>query len=121
MKIVSLCCLSILLFSCSTGTAGPPKLPGSASFGWQLKGIRETVPGRQWRAEYGGPGTAEVDIYSVQSAAEALDRTQKWRPAAQTVTAFNDHYFLVIRWQGADRAAATALVGQIERSLPRSD
>ena len=123
MKFFWLSGLSILLWGCAGAPAGPPKLPASATFGWKLKSVDESKASsvKSWRAEYTGPGLAHVDVYPVQSQAEGLDRTQRWRPAAQTVTIFNAHYFVVIAWEGADRAAATALVGQIERSLPRSD
>ena len=137
MKLVSgwlvVSSLSILLVSCTGAPAGPPKLPQSASFGWKLIGITEAKPEaapellrqagfrNSWRAEYEGPGTAHVDIYSLKSQAAGLDLTQHWRASAQTVTVFNANYFAVITWTGANRAAATALVGQIERSLPHSD
>lgn len=138
MKILSGFCLTILLFSCGAllncaAPTGPPKLPESAGFGWKLKDIAETKPDaapdsirslgitKSWRAEYTGPGVANVDVYATKSEAAGLEMTQHWRPSAQTVTVFNAHYFVVVYWQAADRAAATALVGQIERSLPRSD
>lgn len=127
-----LCCLTILLFSCAGSPATPPKLPESASFGWRLKDIAETNPDaapdsvrtlgflKSWRAEYTGPGVANVDVYALKSEAAGLEMTQKWRASAQTVTVFNAKYFVVIHWQTADNASATALVGQIERSLPGS-
>ncbi len=132
MKIFSMCFLSILLVSCAGSPALPPKLPESASFGWKLKDIAETNPdaapdsvrglgfSKSWRAQYTGPGVANVDVYALKSEAAGLEMTQKWRASAQTVTVFNAKYFVVIHWQMADNASATALVGQIERSLPRS-
>lgn len=132
MRILSVCCLTILLFCCG-GSAGPPKLPETASFGWKLKDVTETkrdaAPDtirslgitRSWRAEYAGPGVANVYVYATKAEASGLEMTQHWKPAAQTVTLFNAHYFVVIHWQVSDRAAATALVGQIERSFPHSD
>ncbi len=116
MKLFTLCCL-LSLAGCSSAPSGPPKLPESASFGWKLKTTSETKAGQGWRAEYEGPGKAYVDIYRLNSPAEALDMQQRWRASAQTVTVFNGNYFVVIKWEGANRAAATALVGQIERSL----
>lgn len=130
-RIAVLSCL-LLLIHCSAPLA-PPKLPDSASFGWKLAGITETKPDdapelvrtagfrKSWRAEYAGPGKANVDVYRTKSHAAGLDLTQRWKASAQTVTVFNDSYFVVISWQGADRAAATSLVGQIERNLPRSE
>jgi hypothetical protein len=121
--------LSVLaLVACASRDAAPP-LPDSASFGWQLKSTVETpktaapAPVRDlgfrksWRAEYAGPGKALVDIYEVPSEANALEMIQKWRPAADTVTFFGAHYFVVVHWEGADREAVRALVGSLEKSL----
>jgi len=103
------------------------------SFGWQLKSVTLTKPEtapeivrslgftQSWRAEYGGPGLAHVDIYRLKSEAAGLEMTQRWRASAQTVTIFNARYFVVVAWEGASHAAATALVGRIETRLPRSD
>ncbi|MDQ6677747.1 MAG: hypothetical protein M3Z09_10680 [Acidobacteriota bacterium] len=133
MKFVSIGTISILLCSCASAPSGPPDLPESASFGWQLKSMTQTKPEaapetvralgfmRSWRAEYGGPGVAHVDVYRLKSEAAGLEMTQRWRPSAQTVTIFNARYFVVVAWEGASRAAATALVGRIEKSLPGSD
>ena len=138
MKFDSCNSLTILLSACVLlsncgAPAGPLKLPESAGFGWKLKDIAETKAdaapdvvrtagvNRSWRAEYSGPGVATVDVYALKSEAAGLAITQHWRPSAETVTIFNARYFVVIHWQTTNRAAATALVGQIERSLPRSD
>jgi hypothetical protein len=138
MKLDSCNSLTILLSACvllsnCAAPAGPPKLPESASFGWKLKDIAETKADaapdvvrtagvtRSWRAEYSGPGVANVDVYALKSEAAGLAITQNWRASADTVTVFNAHYFVVIHWQATDRAAATALVGQIERSLVKSE
>ncbi len=125
--------LFLLPIGCRDTSIQQPKLPDSASFGWKLAGIVETKPEnapeliravgfqKSWRAEYRGDGTASVDVYRTKSRAAGLDLTQRWRASAQTVTVFNDSYFVVISWRGANRAAATALVGQIERNLPHSE
>jgi len=130
MKLVSKfgALLSLLVLTCcSHGANESPKLPENAPFGWQLKSVAETKPelapetvrqlgfSRSWRAEYGGPGTAHVDLYRLKSEAAGLEMTQRWRPAANTVTFFNARYFTVIVWDRVDRAALTALVKELER------
>lgn len=121
--------LSVLvLVSCTSG-GERPKLPESTSFGWQLKGVTETPKSaapssirelgfrKSWRAEYNGPGKALVDVYEVPSEALGLEMTQKWRPEADTVTFFGPRYFVVVRWEKAEREPVRALVGELERSL----
>ena len=42
---------------------------------------------------------------------------QKWRPQTDTVVFYTLRYFVVVKWQSPDRAAVTALVRVLERSL----
>ncbi len=122
--------LSVLvLAACSNQESAPPRLPPSASFGWQLQSLHagkpESAPpsvraigfGKVWRAEYGGPGTAHVDLYQTKSEASGLEMMQKWRAAADTVALFNNHYFVVISWEKAERPAITALLSSLEKAL----
>lgn len=123
----------LVLTSCSSRADAPPKLPVSVSPGWQLKSIEESRPEsapetvkrlgfrKSWRAEYGGAGKAHVDIFALKTEAAGLEMAQQWRPRADSVTFFNPQYFVVIAWEKADRAALTALVSRIEKSLPASD
>ena len=118
---------------CSSGAGKPPKVPESAAFGWQLKSLNKTEPSsapptvqqlgfrESWRAEYRGPGTVHVDLYRLKAEAAGLEMMQRWRAEANSVAFFNRHYFVVVRWESADRAALTALVGALEKSLPASD
>lgn len=123
----------LVLMCCSSSTGKPPKLPESAAFGWQLKSLNRTEPAsapptvrqlgfrESWRAEYVGPGTVHVDLYRLKSEAAGLEMMQRWRAEANSVTFFDRRYFVVVRWDKADRAALTALVGTLEKSLPASD
>ncbi len=136
MKLVSVCgaLFSLLVLSaCSHGAGEMPKLPDSVPPGWQLKSLAQTDPNaapdtvrqlgfaRSWRGEYTGPGIAHVDLYELKSSAAGLEMTQRWRAAANTVTLFNARYFAVVHWESGERAAITALVGRLEKSLPGSD
>lgn len=136
MKLVSKFCglLSLLvLASCKYGAGEAPKLPANAPFGWQLKSMTATPPEsapeivRQlgfrssWRAEYGGPGAAHVDLYGLKSEAAGLEMTQRWIPRADTVTLFDRRYFIVIAWDRAQRPALTALITAIQKDLRSPD
>ena len=109
-----LCALSsvLILFGCAR-KSGAPELPESASFGWQLKSVRETGP-KAWRAEYVGPGLAHVDVYET---ATGLDMWQKWKPVKDTVTFFNTRYFVVVSWEKVEKEPLHALVSLLEKRL----
>jgi hypothetical protein len=68
-------------------------------------------------ATYAGPGTLEATVYELGSSATALDMAQRWPPAAETVFFYKDQYFVVLKWQQAERNAVTALVRALERHL----
>src|SRR5262245_11008698 len=55
------------------------------------------------RAVYEGPGRLEVTLYELTSSALALDMAQRWRPAADTVFFYQGAFFVVVRWQQAER------------------
>jgi hypothetical protein len=84
-------------------SAGEPPARGS---------IRNVI-----RAEYAGPGRAEVTLYELSSSAAALDAVQRFRPAPDTIFFQRDTRFVVVRWQGSpDRKALGAFVRAIEKS-----
>ena len=117
----------LVLGGCSNRGSEAPKLPESATFGWQLKSVTETKPeaapevvrqigfARSWRAEYDGPGQVHVDVYGMKTEATGLEMMQQWKAAADTVAFFNARYFVVISWDRVDRAALKALVGKLEK------
>ena len=96
---------------------------------WRRTGLRElspsdapdpvsrTVIDRLQVADYEGPGKLEARVYELDSAAIALDLVQRWRPSADTVFFYRDKYFVVIKWQDADRKALTAFVTELEKRL----
>ncbi len=130
MKLVSACGVIyslLVLAGCSNSAGEAPDLPPSATFGWQLKSVVECKPEaapavvrqlgfvRSWRAEYGGPGTAHVDVYALKTEAAGLEMMQRWKAAADTIAFFNARYFVVVSWKDVDRAALTALIGKLEK------
>jgi hypothetical protein len=103
----------------------PPSMPG----GWNRTGLREmtasdapdpvprTAIDRLQVANYEGPGKLEARAYQLDSPGVALDLVQRWRPSADTVFFYRDEYFVVIKWQEADRKALKAFVDELEKRL----
>ncbi len=68
-------------------------------------------------AVYEGPGKLEARVYALTSSAAGLDMVQRWRPSADTVFFNPGQYFVVIKWQQADRKALQDFVREIEKRL----
>jgi len=66
---------------------------------------------------YDGPGKIEARVYELDSPGVALDLVQRWRPSADTVFFYRDQYFVVLKWQDADRKALQAFVTELEKRL----
>lgn len=110
----------LTLGGCSRGKV-PPPVPENAPMGWQMKSI-DAMGGRGdckqiWRVEYAGGGIAHVDVCETNSSAAGLNLQQTWKARANTVTFFNDKYFVTLNWDDGDRAAITALTTKLEKSL----
>jgi hypothetical protein len=69
-------------------------------------------------ASYEGPGKLEARLYQLTSPAVALDVAQRWKPAPGTVFFYSDRFFVLIRWQTADRKALREFVGALEKKFP---
>ena len=108
---------------CACATAPKPAqvvLPQTVAEVWKLKEVRESPVagrGRLVQGTYEGPGIVHVEIHDLPSSAMALDAAQKWRPIADTVTIYQDHYFAVVRWETADREAVRRFVAELEKRL----
>ena len=68
-------------------------------------------------AEYDGPGKLEARAYELASKEVGLDLAQRWRPSADTVFFWVGRYFVVVKWQEADRKALQAFTREIEKRL----
>ena len=68
-------------------------------------------------ASYEGPGKLDARVYQLESAAMALDVAQRWRPSSDTVFFYRDRFFVVVKWQEADRNALKAFVAELEKRL----
>lgn len=101
----------------------PETMPG----GWtrvstgEFSGARDPVPGnaveQSRAATYKGTGTLEVHVYQLTSAAVGLDLAQRWRPSADTVFFNQGVYFVVVKWQSADRKSLQEFVSAMETKL----
>jgi hypothetical protein len=100
-----------------------PELPASVSPGWKLDSFSETakpadLPGlpQCWKGAYSGPANADVLVCGYQQGG-AFDAAQRARSEGQSVKFDQGQYFVLIHWNNAPKASATALVRAIQKSL----
>lgn len=122
---------SLALGACRRSAPPPNLFPAAIAAVWLRTSLREVpaseapdpVPrssiNRLQAADYEGPGKLQARIYQLDSASVALDLWQRWRPSADTVFFYRDQYFVVIKWQDADRAALKNFVDELEKRLGR--
>ena len=121
-------CLVLSFAACQKQPPFPPDLlaenmPG----GWrrtatgQFTGAHDPIPAnavdQSMSASYEGPGTLEAHVYQLTAPAVGLDLAQRWRPSADTVFFNQGRYFVVIKWQSADRKALQQFVSAVESKL----
>jgi hypothetical protein len=68
-------------------------------------------------AAYEGPGKLEARVYELSRFEVGLDLAQRWRPSADTVFFQQGRYFVVVKWQQADRKALQEFVRELEKRL----
>jgi hypothetical protein len=120
--------LAMGMSACGTGQP-PPGVFRQTVAGWHLTSLRDAAPSeapdpiprtavrRLMIAEYEGPGKLEARLYDLQSSGVALDLVQRWRPSADTVFFYEKNYFVVVKWQQAERAALQSFVREIQGGL----
>jgi hypothetical protein len=111
----------------SSACSQPPRdagnlLPASVGGVWQRKSLRDIPPPkpailRAFEAEYGGAGKLTVDLYEAKVSGTAFEMTQHWRASPDTVFFDKGRYFVVLRWEQADRKALTAFVRGLQKEL----
>jgi hypothetical protein len=69
------------------------------------------------QASYDGPGKLQARVYQLSSAAVGTLLAQRWRPSADTVFFDVGRYFVVVKWQAADRKALQEFLGDLEKRL----
>jgi hypothetical protein len=119
--------------ACHRATPDPNLFPPTVAGVWRRTSLRElsaseapdpvsrSVINRLQTASYEGPGKLVARVYELESPGVALEMVQRWRPSADTVFFYRQKYFVVIKWQDADRKALTAFVNEIEKRLGKPD
>jgi hypothetical protein len=118
------------LAACQKPAPLPPGLfPESAAGGWRRTALHDmpvsdspdpvprTSVDRLAVASYEGPGKLEARVYALTSPAVGVDLAQRWRPSADTVFFYRGRYFVVVKWQSAERKSLEAFVRQLEEAL----
>jgi len=103
--------------------------PENAAGGWRRTGLRQLsaseapdpVPRNEIEnlltASYEGPGKLEARLYVLGSDAVGVELSQRWNPSADTVFFSRGPYFVVVKWQAAERGALQAFVREVEKSM----
>jgi hypothetical protein len=71
-------------------------------------------------ASYQGPGKLEARLYVLGSDVVGLELSQRWKPSADTVFFSRGPYFVVVKWQSAERTALQAFVREVEKTIADS-
>jgi hypothetical protein len=69
------------------------------------------------RATYEGPGKLDARLYVLDAPAVALELAQRWRPSADTVFFNRGRFFVVAKWEDADRKALQAFLTELQTRL----
>ncbi len=72
---------------------------------------------RVFEADYTGAGDLTVDLYEAKVSGTAFEMTQHWRSSPDSVFFDKGKYFVVVKWKQADRAALSAFVRALQKSL----
>jgi hypothetical protein len=118
----------LALAACGKKAEFPPDLfPETMDGGWHrtatgdAAGSPDPVPRSEVEqtrtGTYEGPGKVEARVYQLTSASMGLDLAQRWRPSADTVFFNQGIFFVVVKWQAADRKALQQFVRELETKL----
>ncbi|HUP02882.1 MAG TPA: hypothetical protein VMU19_02755 [Bryobacteraceae bacterium] len=69
-------------------------------------------------AAYEGPGKLEAREYTLDSDTVGTTLSQRWQPSADTIFFSRGRYFIVVKWQSADRQALQNFVRELQKKLP---
>lgn len=72
---------------------------------------------RGFEAVYAGPGALTVNLYEAKVSGTAFEMTQHWRATPDTVFFDKARYFVVVKWQQADREALKTFVRALQKQL----
>jgi hypothetical protein len=119
--------------ACRKPAAVPPGIfPPNAAGGWRrtdrhqltISEAPDPVPRNEIDsllvATYEGPGKLEARLYVLGSDVVGLELSQRWKPSADTVFFSRGPYFVVVKWQSAERTALHAFVQEVEKNLAQA-
>ena len=72
---------------------------------------------RAQRAAYEGAGKLEARAYELSTPQAGLDVAQRWHPSADTVFFWAQRYFVVVKWDEADRKSLQQFTQILEKRL----
>lgn len=121
--------LTLVLGGCGRVAELPPDLFPETAGVWRRVAVRsvpvsespDPVPRneveRLREATYEGPGRLQARVYQLSSAAVGSLLAQRWRPSADTVFFDVGRYFVVVKWQAAERKALQDFLHDLETKL----
>ena len=131
MKRSTLLLLSVLLASCRHAPS-PTPMPDvfrETVGAWHRTSLSELPPSsppdpvppaaiqRIRAATYEGPGKLEARLYQLTSPTLTSDLAQRWSPSPDTVFFYADRFFVLIRWQTADRKSLHEFLTTLQKTM----
>jgi hypothetical protein len=129
LRPVFLCALATALAACHRAEPPMPALFPESVGAWHRTSLRDLkaaeapdpVPQagieKIQAASYEGPGKLDVRVYQMTASAVALDVVQRWRAAPDTIFFYADRFFVVVKWESAERKALQEFVAALEKKL----
>ena len=121
--------LALPLAACRQSAPPLDLFPPAVADVWQRTALRDTsveespdpVPRTAVKslrtASYEGPGKLEARAYELDSETVGTTLAQRWQPSADTIFFSRGRYFIVVKWQSADRKALQAFVTDVQKRL----
>lgn len=97
-------------------------LPARVDEIWRRKSLHAIPPPqpaipRAFEATYEGPGKLTVNLYEAKVSGTAFEMSQHWKMTANTVVFDKGKYFVLLKWEQADRQALKAFVRALQKQL----
>jgi hypothetical protein len=104
--------MMLLLVACSNAKK-PFVLPETAPGGWRLTETKHE--GAKTAGVYEGAGTVRVEVEDMGAQAVAFEKAQRTRSQPDMVFFDKGSYFVIVRWEHADREALRQLVRALQK------
>ena len=122
--------IAFVLGACRENAPPLDPFPPTVANVWRRTALRDTpvsespdpVPRTAVRrlrtAVYEGPGKLEARAYELNSVGVGVTLAQRWQPSADTIFFSRGTYFIVVKWQSADRKALQEFLRELQKRLP---